>query len=152
DQFGLMAGDTGGDGLPAAAGGDDRLERKPAPVADLDRVAAVPGGQELQNSALEEGRVHAELQGHAPAEAGPQVVDDVAQEGYGLLGVMHVAWAVLQPEDVSRLGHVRDQRIVARVLPMMRVEAAEGPADGGPCPNDRAIHVDRQAWQLKSRQ
>ena len=33
---------------------------------------------------------------------------------------------------MPRLGHVRDQRVVARVLPMMGVEAAEGPADGGP--------------------
>jgi hypothetical protein len=44
------------------------------------------------------------------------------------------------------------QRVVARVLPMMRVEAAEGPADGGPRPDNRAIHVDRQAGRLESGQ
>jgi hypothetical protein len=44
-----VASDTGGDRVPAPAGGGDRLEREPTPVADLDRVAAVPDGQELQN-------------------------------------------------------------------------------------------------------
>src|SRR3546814_21102179 len=89
-------------------------------VPHLDRIPAVPGGQQVQNPALEEGRVHAELQGQAPPEPGAQVVDDVAQEGYGLLGVMHVAGAVLQPEDVPGLGHMSETGVVARVLPVMR--------------------------------
>ena len=62
---------------------------------------------------------------------------------------MDIAGPVLEAEDVSRLGHVRDQRVVARVLPMMGVEAAESPADGGPRADDRSIHVDRQARQLE---
>jgi hypothetical protein len=128
DQLGLVAGDTGGDRLPAAAGGGDRLEREPAPVADLDRVATLLCGEHVQNPALEEGRVHAELQGHVPAEPAAQVVDHLAQERDGLFGVVHVAGAVLQPEDVAGLGHVGNQGIVARVLPVMRGEAAEGPS------------------------
>ena len=43
------------------------------------------------------------------------------KEGHGLLGVMHVAGAVLQPEDVPGLGDMGDQRIVAGVLPVMRL-------------------------------
>jgi hypothetical protein len=35
---------------------------------------------------------------------------------------------------------------------MMGVEAAEGPADGGPRPDNRAIHVDCQAGRLESGQ
>ena len=72
------------------------------------------------------------------------------RNGHGLLGVVDVARAVLQPEDVAGLGHVGDQRVVARVFPMMGVEAAEGPADGGPGPDDRAIDVDRQARQVQA--
>jgi len=75
DQLGRVAGDAGGDRLPLAAGGGDRPEREPTPVADLDRVAAFPRGEQLQNPALEKGRVHAELQGHAPPEPGAQVLD-----------------------------------------------------------------------------
>jgi hypothetical protein len=62
----------------------------------------------VQNPALEEGRVHAELQGHGPAESAAQVVDQLAQEGDCLFGVV-------QSEDVAGLGHVGDQGVVARV-------------------------------------
>jgi hypothetical protein len=92
-----VAGDAGGDRLPPPARGGERLEREPAPVADLDRVATLPRGEQVQNPALEEGGVHAELQGHARAGS--------SAGGCG------------------RSGHMGDQRIVARVLPVMRVEA-----------------------------
>jgi hypothetical protein len=98
-----VAGDAGGDRLPPPARGGERLEREPAPVADLDRVATLPRGEQVQNPALEEGGVHAELQGHAPAEPAAQVVDQLAQERDGLLGVVHIAGPVLQPEDVAGL-------------------------------------------------
>ena len=74
------------------------------------------------------------------------------RKGHGLLGVMHVAGAVLQAEDVPGLGHVGEQRVVARVLPMMGVEAAEGPAHRGPGPDDRPIDVDRQTRQIQAGQ
>ena len=88
DQLGLVAGDARGHRVPAPARGRDRLEREPAPVPHLDRVATVPGGEQVQNPALEEGGVHAELQGHAPAEAAAEVVDEVPQERDRLLGVV----------------------------------------------------------------
>ena len=62
---------------------------------------------------------------------------------------MHVAGAVLQPEDVPGLGHVGEQGVVARVLPMMGVEATEGPPHRGPGPDDRSIDVDRQTRQIQ---
>jgi hypothetical protein len=96
-----------------------------------------------------QGRVHAELQGHAPAEPAAQVVDEVMQEGHGLFGVMHVAGTILQPEDVPGLGHVGNQGVVARVLPVMRVEAPKRPADRRAGANHRAVHVDRQARQIQ---
>jgi hypothetical protein len=152
DQFGLVARDPGGDRLPPATGGRDRLERQPAPVPDLDCIAAGPGGEQLQNPALEEGRVHTELQGDPPAEVVAEVVDHRPQEGDGLLGVVDVDGAVLQPQDVAGLGDVGQERIVAGVFPMMRVETSERPAHRGPGPDHRAIHVDRDPRQGQARQ
>src|SRR5262249_30086818 len=63
---------------PPLALGGEWLQRQPAPVADLDRVGTAARGQQAQDVALEEGRVHAELQGEAPAERGPQAVDHLA--------------------------------------------------------------------------
>ncbi|HSD32308.1 MAG TPA: hypothetical protein VLB49_10390 [Gemmatimonadales bacterium] len=133
-------------------GGRARLERQPAPVPDLDRIAAVPGREELQNPALEEGRVHAELQGHPPAELAAEIVDHLPQEGEGLPGIVDIAGAVLQAQDVAGLGDVGQERIVARVLPLMRVEASEGPADGGAGADHRAIDGDRDPGQGQARQ
>src|SRR4029453_13030073 len=106
DQLRLVAGDAWRDRRPAAGRGRDRLERQPTPVSDLDRIAAVPSGQQLQNPALEEGRVHAELQRHAPAELTAEIVDHLPQERDGLLGIVDVARAVLEAEDVAGLGDV----------------------------------------------
>jgi hypothetical protein len=106
----------------------------------------------VENPALEEGRVHAKLQRYASPEAAAQVVDQLPQEGHGLLGVVDVAGAVLQPEDMAGLSHMGEQRVVARVLPMMGVEPAERPADRGPGAHDRSIDVDGQAWQIQSGQ
>jgi hypothetical protein len=77
-----------------------------AAVGDLDGIGTAPGGQQPQDVALEEGRVHAELQGEAAAERGPQARDHLAQERHALLGVVHVARPVLHPQDVARLGDV----------------------------------------------
>ena len=64
---------------------------------------------------------------------------------------MDVAGPVLQPQDVAGLGDVGEQRIVAGVLPMMGIEAAEGPADGGAGADHGAIDVDRQPRQRQAR-
>jgi hypothetical protein len=63
---------------------------------------------------------------------------------------MHVAGTVLEPEDVAGLRDVGQQRIVARVLPMVRVEPTEGPADGGPSPDHGAANVDGDPGQVQA--
>jgi hypothetical protein len=67
-----------------------------------------------------------------------------------LLGIVDIARAVLQPEDVAGLRDVGQERVVAGIFPMMRVEAAEGPVDGGPGPDHRAVHVDRDPGQVQA--
>ena len=149
-QLGVVAAHPGGDRLPPAAGGGHLLEGQPAPVADLDGVAALVGGEQPEDPLLEEGGVHAELQGHAPAEAAPQVLDDLAQERHGLFGVVHVAGTVLDPEDVAGLGDVREQGVVAGIFAVMGVEAAERPADRAARSDHRAVDVDREARELQA--
>ena len=86
------------------------------------------------------------------AESLAEVVDQLPQERDRLLGVMDIARAVLQADDVAGLRDVGQQRIVARILPMMRIEAPEGPADLHARPDHRAVHVDRQAGQPEAGQ
>jgi hypothetical protein len=59
---------------------------------------------------------------------------------------------VPQLEDVAGLSHVGDRRVVAPIFPVMRLEAAEGPADRGSRADDRSLDVDRQALQIGRRQ
>jgi hypothetical protein len=141
------AGDVGGHGEPALPLGGELLQGQPAPVPDLDGIGTAPGGQQAEHGTLAEGGVHAELQGEPTAEGGPQAVDDLAQERDALLGIVHVARPILDPQDVPRLRHVGQQRVVAGIFPMMRVEAAKGPAHGGAGAHHGAIDVDRQARQ-----
>jgi hypothetical protein len=56
--------------------------------------------KQAEHGALAEGGVHAELQGQAAAERGPQAVDHLAQEGHALLGVVHVPGPILHPQNV----------------------------------------------------
>jgi hypothetical protein len=60
-QVGHEPGDVGREGLPAVAGRDERLEGQPAPVPDLDGVSAAASGQQAEDVALAEGRIHPEL-------------------------------------------------------------------------------------------
>ena len=59
--------------------------------------------------ALTEGRVHAELQGEAAAEGGTHAPDDLAEEGDGLFGVVHVPRPILHPQHVAGLRDVGQQ-------------------------------------------
>jgi hypothetical protein len=140
----VTCGATGEPALPLSG---ELLQGQPVPVPDLDGIGTAPGRQQTEHGALAEGGVHAELQGEPAAERGPQAGDHLPQEGDALLGIVQVAGPVLHPQDVPRLGHGGQERVVAGILPMMGIEAAEGPADGGARAHDRAIDVDRQARQ-----
>jgi len=132
---------------PALPRGGQLLEGQPAPVADLDGVGTAPGGQEAQDVALEESRVHAELEREATTEGRAQAGDDLPQEGPGLLRIVHIAGPILDPQDVARLGEMGQERVVAGILAVMGIEAAEGSTHGGPRADHGAIKVDRQPWQ-----
>jgi len=60
---------------------------------------------------------------------------------------MDVPRAILEAQDVASLRQVGHERVVAQVLPVMRIEAAEGPLHGGSGGHDGAVQVHRQARQ-----
>jgi hypothetical protein len=121
------------------------------PEAHLDGVPTAPRGEQPEHGGLAEGGVHAEFQGDPPAELGAQVVDELAHEGDGLFGVVDVARPILEPQDVTRLGQVSQQRIVAGIFPMMRIEPAKGPGHRRASADHRAINVDGEPGQLQAR-
>ena len=63
---------------------------------------------------------------HAPAELAAEVVDLLAQERDGLLGVVDNSRALIQAQDEAGLGGGGQERIVNRVFQMMPVETPEG--------------------------
>ena len=65
------------------------------------------------------------------------------------LAIVHVAWTILDPQDLTRLRFVGGDRIVARDLPMMGVEATLRPFDRLSGRDHRAIDIDRQASQSR---
>ena len=64
-------------------------------------------------------------------------------------GVVHVARAIFDAQDVAGLRHMSEQRIVAAVLPMMRIEAAEGPGDRGASAHDGAVDIESESRQVQ---
>ena len=62
---------------------------------------------------------------------------------------MHVARPILDPQDVAGLRDVGEQRVVAAVLPVVRVEAAERPRHGGAGAHHGAVDVKRKARNVE---
>src|SRR5207244_10114210 len=127
------------------------FQGQPVPVADLDGVGAPVPREEAQDLPLKKGRVHAELQGHGAADARPEALDELAQEGDGLLGVMDVPRTILEAQDVAGLRQMGYERVVAQMLPVMRIEAAEGPLHLGPRAYHGAIDIHRKPGQAEFR-
>src|SRR6059036_244056 len=152
DEPVLEARHAGGQGVPVPSLGGQLLERQPAPVAHLDGIGAAPGGEQPQHIRLEKRGIHAEFERDAPPQAAADRVDELAEERGGLLGVVHVAGAILDPQDVAGLLDVGEQRVVAAVLPMVRIEAAKGPGDGGAGAHDGAIDIERDPKNVEARQ
>ena len=96
---------------------------------------------------LEKGRVHAEFQRQRAPQVRANLADQFAHEALRALGVVDVAGAVLEPQDLPGLRQVGKQRVVTGVLGMMRVKAPCGPAHFTTGTDDGAVEVDRQTPQ-----
>src|SRR6202171_1719517 len=127
-KLGLEAIDISSDRRPARLGGDQRFHPGPLTEGHFDRVGATPAGEQLEEILLEKGRVHAEFQRQRAPQARANLADQFAYEALRALGVVDVAGAVLEPEDLAGLRQVGEQRVVTGVLGVMRVKAACSPS------------------------
>ena len=91
--------------------------------------------------------MHAELERLRATPAPADLFDQFAHEGFGALAVVDVAGAVLEPKNLTGLREMSEQRVIARVLGVMGVEAAHGPPDLAAGADHRAVDVNRQSAQ-----
>jgi hypothetical protein len=140
-----------GHGEPGAGFGGHLFQGQPAPVANLDGVGAAAAREQAQDVALEKGCVHAEFQGQGAPDAPAEAVDELTQEGDGLLGIVDVPRPILEAQDVPGLRQVGHEGVVAQGLAMMGIEAAEGPLHGGARTHDSAVDIHGQARQAEFR-
>ena len=78
----------------------------------------------------------------AAPEGHHDLVPHLPQKRQARLSVMHVPRPVLHAQDVRGLGDMRQDRVVARHLAVMRIEAAKRALHLQPCRDHHAIHVD----------
>ena len=140
-QRGVEAFDLGGDVLPATALVDQRLEPDPLVERHLDRVAG-PALEPGEDFGPEKRAVEPHL-GHHAFELMAGLRPQIAQERQAGLAVVDVAGPVLHPQQVTGLRQMRGDRVVALVLPVMRVITARPEAPCGPPCRRRRSSVGR---------
>jgi hypothetical protein len=123
---------------------DEHFEPRPRIEGDLDGVLGSVPFQERDDLAAEKRAVHAKFQPVIGAEGGSDLREQRTQESERCLPIVHVPWAVLNSQYLSALSLVGGDRVVARHLASVRVEAPLSPLDPKPGRHDRAIHVDGQ--------
>lgn len=140
---GLQAGT---DSLPALALSDDLAGVEPVPQGRLDRVLDARSVEKIEDVPSEERAVEAcfEVSGR---EVFPHVVHHGRQRFQCPVGVMNVAVAIDDGQQLARLGQVGGQRVVGLVLGMVGVETPLGAFRKEPRPQHRAIEIDRDARQ-----
>ena len=72
-----------------------------------------------------------------------------AQKRQPGFAVVDIPGPILHAQDVGGLGQVRQDRVVAGHLAVMRVEPAEGPLDLQPGRDHHAVHIDRPGAQAQ---
>ncbi len=60
---------------------------------------------------------------------------------------MDVAWPILHSQDMARLGHMRQDRIIRGILAMMRIKSSISPRHSGSGRNHTAINIKGQTCQ-----
>jgi hypothetical protein len=64
---------------------------------------------------------------------------------------VHVTRPILDPQNVAGLRDMREQRVVAAIFPVVGIEAAEGPGDGGAGAHDGAVDIEREPGDVQPR-
>ena len=146
---GLEAIDISSDRRPARLGGDQCLDPGPPTEGHLDGIEATQAGEQLEEIVLEKGRVHAKFQGQRVPQAGAHLADQFAHQALRALAVVDVARTVLEPQDLSGLSQVGEQRVVTGILGVMGVEAAHRPSDLTAAADHGAVEVDSQSSEIQ---
>jgi hypothetical protein len=97
-------------------------------------------------------RIHAKAYPAATPRRRDQLGPQLSQKRQARFAIVHVAGPILHAEDVGGFGDVRQDRVVTRHLPVMRVEAAEGAFHLQPGRDHHAVHIDRDRPQPERRQ
>src|SRR5437899_2288672 len=140
----LGAGDVVGQPSPGPRLEDPPLQPKPGMKRHLDRVLRPRARQAVEDIAAEKGSIHAEFEPIGASERRAELREEVAEEAPRALAVVDVARPILDPQDLAALRLVRRDRVVARHLAPVRIEATLRPRDLQPRRDDRAIDVDRE--------
>jgi hypothetical protein len=149
-KLGLEAADLGVDRCPLLLGSDRVLDPGPPTEGHLNGVGAASAGEQLEQILLEKCGVHAEFERQRAPHAPADLIDQLAHEGLGALAVVNVARAVLEPKNLPGLREMCEQRVVARVLGVMGVEAAHGPGDLAAGADHSAVDINRQSSQIEA--
>ena len=130
--------------LPAAPRGDARAHAEPLPHRDLHGVLDAGGREDVENGLVEEGAIESHFERNAA-----QALAHVGEQRDETLGradrVVHVARPIPHPEELAGLREMRRQRVVRRVLRMVRAEATLGAIDALAAAQHRAVELDRGA-------
>ena len=103
------------------------LEVQPREERHLDRVLGALPVEELEHVAAEERPIHAEFQLAEMSDRASHLPDQRRDEAQAGLAVVDVARTVLCPHDAAGLRLVGGDRVVARHLSVVRVEAPARP-------------------------
>ena len=141
-QGDLEATHCRGEMLPLAARLDDRGELQPSPERHLDAISGIAGMEQSQDGAQEKGCVHAEVQAVLSPAGFVNLSEEVSQERDGGLAIVDVTGSILHSQDLTGLGEIGGDGIVALNLAVMRVEAPEGSLNGKPRGDDRSIDIN----------
>ena len=137
------AGDVRRHRAPGRLRADVLLQIEPAIKRHLDGIAGLPRAEPLQHILAEKRAIHAKADRAATRQQGSQLRPQIPQERQARLPVVDVARPILHPQHVGGLRQVRHDRVVARHLPVMRIEAAEGAFDLQARRHHHAVDIDR---------
>jgi len=90
---------------------------------EADSVRHTPPLQRLGNGREGQGRVGSDDDGLPP---GPGAVNDGQEHLLPPVSTVDVAWLVPEAEDLPGLREVREERVAARVLPVVRITKGFG--------------------------
>src|SRR4029453_10287533 len=142
----------GRDISPLALRPDISLQVQPEVEGHLDRISGGTCLEPLQQLLPQKSPGHGNPNLPRPADPRRNLRPHIPEKRESGLSVMHIARAVLHPQQMCRFRQMRRDWKIAGNLAMVRVVASEGAFDLQPRRHDHAIDVDRQRAQRQPRQ